>query len=186
MNIKNLIMTFSGTVIRIAVLILAVVFIMSIGEKAYDFGFRLFAEEPMTSEPGVDISFTLTDDMDDSEIADSLVEKGLIRDALLFRIQKKLSSSEGDFRAGTYTLNTSFSIEEIINILKGLNKDGSEPEGYENSEKIDVTDDATGLETGGVLSEESGYSEGDAFEGEGQSEDNSFEGEGDEESAIED
>lgn len=175
MNIKNLIMTFSSTVIRIAVLILAVVFIMSAGKKAYDFGFRLFAEEPMTPEPGVDISFTVTDDMDDSDIADSLVEKGLIRDALLFRIQNKLAGSNDDFRASTYTLNTSYTIEEIINVLNGLNKDGSEPEGYENTEEIEETDDATGLETGGVLSEEAGYAEGDAFEGEG-----------DEESAIED
>ena len=43
----------------------------------------------------------------------------MIRDVNLFRIQNLITANPEGFREGTYTLNTSMTPEEMINILSG-------------------------------------------------------------------
>lgn len=46
-----------------------------------------------------------------------LEKKGLIRDALLFRIQEMLSAYKDELLPGTYELNTSMTTEEMMEIM---------------------------------------------------------------------
>ena len=51
------------------------------------------------------------------EIGQILEEKGLIRDAKIFYIQETLSEYHGYLAPGIYELNTSMTIEEMINTM---------------------------------------------------------------------
>ncbi|HOO27150.1 MAG TPA: endolytic transglycosylase MltG [Lachnospiraceae bacterium] len=114
---KQLTMSFLGTIIRGALLVIAVLVIYKAGMKAYDFGFRIFTEEPMSEAPGRDIEITVSDGDGTKAVSKMLEEKGLIRDAQLFMIQAKLSEYSGDIQPGNYTLNTSMTAEEMLAVL---------------------------------------------------------------------
>lgn len=169
MKIKDLVFSFAGTIVRVAVLIIAIYVIIGAGKKAYDFGYRIFTEEPMAQPPGREVSVTVTDSDTDSTIATMLEEKGLIREALLFRIQKKLSVYKDDVKPGTYSLNTCMNTNEMLEILVGPVGDNDIDEQSMDDDGVDelnpATDDLTGLESGGVLSEETTDVE-DAYSGE--------------------
>lgn len=107
---------------RVTRLLFAIVIVMVIyvgALTAYDFGYRLFAEKPISLAPGKDVVVEIKEGMGTSAIADMLEQKGVIRDALVFNIQNLLSHYKGSFMAGTYTLNTSMDNEEIMAILSG-------------------------------------------------------------------
>lgn len=84
---------------------------------AYDFGYRVFTEPPMAEAPGRDVLVTIEKTMGAKEIANSLLEKGLIRDANLFRLQYELSAYKGEIIPGTYILNTSMTAKEMMVIM---------------------------------------------------------------------
>ena len=190
-NIKNITLAFAGTVVRVALIIIAIVCISNYAKKAYDFGYRVFAEEPMSAPPGRDISFVVGNDDSQSDIYQMLEDKGIIRDHTLFSIQKKLSVYKDDIKPGSYTLNTSMNSDEILEVLVGKENPDDEAEGEEDySEEVNpLSDDVTGIDSAGVLGEEGQYDEAAAFEDTEETQDesagNEFEGEGDEESAIE-
>ncbi len=97
-----------------------VVMVLYVGAMtAYDFGYRLFAESPMSLEPGRDITFVIEEGASVSSVAEQLEGQGIIRDALIFKIQNKLSHYSKGFQAGTYTLNTSMDNDEIMAVLSG-------------------------------------------------------------------
>lgn len=81
---------------------------------AYDFGYRVFTEPAMADKPGTAVVVTIEESMDAMDIADVLLEKGLIRDTNLFWLQYQLSAYKGDIKPGTYTLNTSQTPKELM------------------------------------------------------------------------
>lgn len=101
----------------LAVIIVVLVYMGSL--MAYDFGYRIFAEKPVSPTAGVEYTVTVEEGMNVSQVADMLEEKGIIRDALIFKIQNRLSHYKGGFMAGTYTVNTSMDNDEIMAILSG-------------------------------------------------------------------
>lgn len=93
---------------------LAVLFYVGITE-AYAFGYSVFTSDPVSVEPGTDITVTIEDEMDSAQIAALLKEKGVIRDEQVFAVQELLyTSKKYKIRPGTYVLNTSWSATEII------------------------------------------------------------------------
>jgi len=189
-RLKDVTIALAGTIVRVALVILAAIFIMKIAGKAYDFGYRIFAEEPMSAAPGRDINVTVSSGDSQKEIIQMLEDKGIIRDRLLFTVQKKFSLYKSDIEPGTYTLNTSMTTDEILEVLVGKEDDDDDDtlEPVELTEEINPeTDDVTGLESAGVLGEEGEYDEGVAFEDESSENgtQGEYEGEGDEESAVE-
>ena len=107
---------------RITKVLVAVVIVMMIyigALNAYDFGYRLFAEKPVSLAPGKEVIVVIEEGMGTNAIADMLEEQGVIRDALIFKVQNKLSHYSGGFLAGIYTVNTSMTNEEIMAILSG-------------------------------------------------------------------
>ncbi len=117
MKIQQFAYSFLGTVIRVVILIILAIVLFKLGGKAYEFGFRIFTEEPMSEPPGRDIQVTVSKSDGIKEVAEMLEEKGLIRDSFLFRIQEKVSLYDGDIHPGIFTLNTSMTAEEMFGVL---------------------------------------------------------------------
>ena len=106
----------TGTiVVAVAVIILGYL----IASKAYNFGYRLFAEKPMSLAPGIEKVVVIEEDMSLRDVAKMLERGGVIRDAGIFKVQNKFSHYSSSFEAGTYTLNTSMTNEEIMAVLSG-------------------------------------------------------------------
>lgn len=139
MNVKNLALGFMGFIVRAAILAVAILLIYKAGQKAYDFGFRIFTEEPMSSEPGRDVAVTIVQGDSTMDVADMFEEKGLIRDAKLFYVQKACSEYNGDIKPGFYTLSTAMTADDMFAIIAG--KEGEEPseEDEEFESEFEVT-----------------------------------------------
>ena len=96
---------------------LAILFYVGI-TRAFQFGYSVFTSDPVAVEPGAEITVTITEDMDSQQIAQLLKESGVIRDEDVFRVQEFFYTSERVIiHPGTYTLNNSWSAEEILAVL---------------------------------------------------------------------
>ncbi|MCM1264255.1 MAG: endolytic transglycosylase MltG [Butyrivibrio sp.] len=117
MDIKQIIGSILETCIKIAAVIFVVMFVYNTSIKAYDYGYRVFAEEPMTFGEGRTISIYVKSEDSVKDIGVNLQEKGLIRDANLFYVQELLSEYHGKIQPGIYDLNTSMKPEEMIAVM---------------------------------------------------------------------
>lgn len=134
MNGKQMAGTILGTVVKIAIAVLVVFYVYKAAGIAYDYGYRIFAEGPVSEEPGFDVSIAITSDKDVRDIGELLESRGLIRDGQLFVLQELLSKYHGKIKEGAYTLNTSMSVEEMLEIMAGETEE-TESE-TENSSEI--------------------------------------------------
>lgn len=117
MDIKQLAASVVETIIKIVIAVFLVRFVFGLAVNAYDYGYRVFAEEPMTIGDGRTISISVGVDDSVKDVGENLEEKGLIRDANLFLIQTILSENYGKINPGIYDLNTSMRTEEMLEIL---------------------------------------------------------------------
>lgn len=117
MDIKQIIGSILETCIKIAAVIFVVMFVYNTSVKAYDYGYRVFAEEPMTFGEGRTISIYVKSEDSVKDIGENLQEKGLIRDANLFYVQELLSEYHGKIQPGIYDLNTSMKPEEMMAVM---------------------------------------------------------------------
>lgn len=118
-----------GTIFKFVILAVVVVGVFRISINAYDFGYRIFAEEPVSEAPGRDVSIAVTDDMSMKDIAKLLKNKGLVRDANLFYFQEKLSEYKDLLKPGVYELNTSMTAEEMLAVMGTKTEEEIESEG---------------------------------------------------------
>ena len=116
-DVKEIILSVLRTAVKIMLTVLLVVVIYRGAQFGYEIGYRVFSEEPVSQGEGRDITVTITEGMGSSEIADLLEEEGVIRSALVFKLQNRLSSYKTTMKAGTYTLNTSMTNDEIMEAL---------------------------------------------------------------------
>jgi len=156
MDIKQVVGSIVETIIKVAAVLFLISFVYDTAIKAYDFGFRVFAEEAMTTGEGRIISVYVEPDDSVRDIGKMLEEKGLIRDADLFFVQELLSEHHGKINPGIYDLSTSMRSDEMLAIM------AAEPEETEGADT-----DKTG---GSAESEEGndgeGAEDGDAGDGE--------------------
>ncbi|MCX4268350.1 MAG: aminodeoxychorismate lyase [Lachnospiraceae bacterium] len=101
--------------LKMIVAVLVAVMLVQTSQKAYDFGLQIFHPEPVSQQPGKDIIVIVEEKDSDLEVAKRLESKGLILDAYVFFIQAKLYKA--DLYAGTYTLNTSMTSEEMLKLI---------------------------------------------------------------------
>lgn len=101
----------------ILITILVILGVVNAAEWSYGFGYRVFTEEAVDRAPGIDKSVTISGEMSAKQIGELLEEKGLIRDANLFVAQLKLSAYSDKMKAGTYTLNTSMTAKDMMQIM---------------------------------------------------------------------
>lgn len=119
-----------GTVIKVVVTAVFLMFVYRYAVEAYDYGYRIFGEESMDAEPGRDVTVTIGEHDSTQDVAEMLMQRGLIRDAKLFVIQEKLSGLEEGIQPGTYDLNTAMKVEEMLEIFAAGNGE-TETEGME-------------------------------------------------------
>lgn len=125
MNTKQMIVAVLGMICRVAVAVLAIVLVYKGAVIAYDYGYRVFQEPPVAEKPGADVQVEITVGKSALQIGEILESKGLIRDAKLFYVQNLLSHYKDKLRAGVYTLNTSMTMEEMMQIMSATEPDES-------------------------------------------------------------
>ncbi len=118
-NTREIIVSVFSVAVKIIIVIIAAMLIFKYAMTAYDYGYRIFSEEPMGSGEGRVVSVTITSDMKVKDIGELLENKGLIRDSVLFRLQERLSENHGKIVPGTYELNTNMTAEQMITIMAG-------------------------------------------------------------------
>ena len=114
MNLKQLFGAMSATIFRIcitAVIVLAVIFL---SVSAYDFGYAVFADAPVSTGEAQMISVVITEDKDTMEVAELLEDKGIIADAKIFYVQEMLSDTTGGIQPGVYELSSNMTSSEIL------------------------------------------------------------------------
>lgn len=117
MNVKSLIASVFGTIIKIALAIVIILGIYRGAVMAYDYGYRIFEEEPMSSGEGRQVVVTIPEGMTAGEMGSLFLQKGLIRDDKLFILQYYLSEYRRDILPGTFTLSTSMTVEEMMETM---------------------------------------------------------------------
>ena len=170
MNIKSIALGFMGFIVRASILAVLILVIFRTGQKAYEFGFRIFTEEAMSPAPGRDVAVTIVQGDSTMDVGEMLEEKGLIRDSKLFYVQKKCSVYDDDIKPGFYTLNTSMTAEDMFAIIAGRKDEGEKGDSEDDESEdlgIDVVTDETAGES--ALDKASGEWEGteaDTMDGE--------------------
>src|SRR6516225_6354347 len=89
--------------------------------------------QPVNADQGKTVAIVVQSGDGTRQIADELQAKGLIRNALAFRIWARIKGLDTHLQAGAYNLNTSMTIDAIIGQLLNAQPDDyvvSLPEGW--------------------------------------------------------
>lgn len=129
MNLKDFIGGTAQLIIKLVAFAFIIMYIFRFSAMAYDYGYRVFTEEPMSLGEGRTISIYIENDQSVMDVGDMLQEKGLIRDAKLFFVQELLSEHHGNIQPGIYDLSTSMTPEEMLAVI------AQKPETEEESEE---------------------------------------------------
>lgn len=117
MSAKQIVGSTIEMIIKIVVFAFIIMFLYKAAVTAYDYGYRVFAEEPVSEGEGRIISVYVEENNSVSDIGQMLEEKGLIRDGKLFVIQELLSEHHGKIQPGIYDLNTAMTSQEMIAVM---------------------------------------------------------------------
>lgn len=98
-------------------------------KRAYSLGYEIFGSEPVAEAPGTDKIFVVEEGMSKSQCMDNLEKAGLIRNKTVAMIQEFFY--EYEIYPGTYTLNTSMTVKEILAELNEKPEVPTEPESEE-------------------------------------------------------
>ncbi len=128
MSTSKIVLKIVSISFSILVILLVVLGISKLGGFAYDFGYRVFTEAPISQEPGKDVLVQIDGSMSGMEIGQLLQEKGLVRSGELFYTQLKMSAYNDQLKSGVYTLNTSMDSKEMMQIMTGSELDTEEIE----------------------------------------------------------
>ncbi len=123
---REMIISIFSIALKVVLFVIAAMFIYKYALIGYDYGYRIFGEEPMATGEGRKVAVTVGADMGVKDIGQTLENKGLIRDANLFRIQERLSEHHGEIKPGIYELNTNMTAEEMIAIMASVEEEGGD------------------------------------------------------------
>lgn len=106
-----------GYVLNILMMVLIAFVVVQLAAVSYDLGYRVFTEPAMESAPGRDVMVEVEQSMSAWDLGIEMEEKGLVDNHVLFTIQLKLSSYAKNIKAGLYTLNTSMTAKEMMQVM---------------------------------------------------------------------
>lgn len=106
-------------VVKVLLLVVLVYLLATWGMKAYEFGYGVFAQEAVSLPPGREVAVTLAEGTSALDLAKTLENKGLIKDANVFYIQYLLSEQKDELKAGSYLLSTAQTADEMLKIMAG-------------------------------------------------------------------
>lgn len=113
----KIVLSVVGSILSISIMILVVIVVLRAGRVSYDLGYRIFTEPAMEEAPGQDISVRIDKNMSPMELGNLLEEKKLVNSGLLFMLQLKVLDYDDKLKAGTYTLNTSQTAREMMQVM---------------------------------------------------------------------
>ena len=148
MNGKYLVGAVIEAVIKVIVIAVVVMFVFRTATTAYDFGYKVFADKPVSVSGGRTITVGIAESASVKDIAQMLEEKGLIEDARLFVVQELLSAYHGEILPGIYDLSTSMTAEEMLAVMstpaeESKEEDDDVGESVEESEESENTEGMT-------------------------------------------
>lgn len=117
MKAKQIIGATVELIVKVVVFVAIFMFVLNTSIKAYEYGYRVFAEEPVSVGEGRTISVIVEEADLVSDIGEMLQEKGLIRDGKLFMVQELLSEHHGKIQPGIYDLNTSMTSYDMLAVM---------------------------------------------------------------------
>ena len=126
MKIGKAILSVLAILCRILICLFLILMIYRLAFKAYDFGYRVFAEPAVAEGTGTDVVVQIPLGSDASEIGKILKNAGLINDDKLFVAQELLSEYHGKLEPGTYSLNTSMKSEEMMAAMSPATEESTE------------------------------------------------------------
>lgn len=128
MSLKYVIGTTAQIIIKVVLFAYLIMYIFRAATAAYDYGYRVFTEPPVSYGEGRIISIYIKEDQSALDVGEMLESKGLIRDGRLFMIQELLSENHGKIQPGVYDLNTSMTPQEMLEIIAQEPEMDEEPE----------------------------------------------------------
>lgn len=117
MSIKEILGSTVQIIVKVVIFTYMIMYIFRAATAAYDYGYRVFAEEPVSFGEGRIISVYIEGGASALDVGNMLQEKGLIRDGRLFMIQELLSENHGNIQPGVYDLNTSMTAQEMLEVI---------------------------------------------------------------------
>ena len=117
MSIKTVIGSTVELIIKVVALVFIASYIIKAAVAAYDYGYRIFTEAPVSLGEGRVISVSVEEPVSVRDVGQMLQERGLIRDANLFVIQELLSEDHGKIQPGIYDLSTSMTAQEMMAVM---------------------------------------------------------------------
>ncbi|MBQ7918978.1 MAG: endolytic transglycosylase MltG [Lachnospiraceae bacterium] len=135
MDIKKLIGVVASTILKVVVYAAIIMFIWRAAYLAYDYGYRIFEEAPMSTGNGRVVTVTIPENMSAKEMGTLLEQKGLIRDANLFILQYYLSEYKVDLLPGTFELSTAMTVDEILKTMTIVPEEAEEESAEETQEE---------------------------------------------------
>lgn len=117
MKLKEVVGSTVQLIVKVVAFAFIIMYILRLAAAAYDYGYRVFAEEPVSTGEGRIISVYIEDNDSAKDVGEMLQDKGLIRDAKLFLVQELLSEQHGKIQPGIYDLNTSMTVQEMLGVI---------------------------------------------------------------------
>ena len=109
----------AGGVFKIALYICIIVFLIWIGKSTYQFGYDVFNQQAMSPGEGQQVTVVVKEGSSAYNVGRTLEQKGLVKNALAFAVQERMSAYHGKIKAGTYLLSTAYTPTRILAVLSG-------------------------------------------------------------------
>ena len=114
----------AGGVFKTALYICIIVFLIWVGKSAYQFGYDVFNQQAMSPGKGQQVTVVVKEGSSAYKVGRTLEQKGLVKSALAFAVQERMSAYHGQIKAGTYLVSTAYTPTRILAVLSG--KDSEE------------------------------------------------------------
>ena len=108
---------------KIAIIILSILVLIIVAACAVVFWYKTNLK-PVDANDSSSFTFAVSEGTATRVIAQNLEDQGLIKSALAFRIYMKFEAEDKNIRTGSYTINKTMSVAEIVT---ELNKGGKKP-----------------------------------------------------------
>ena len=125
---KQFIVSVGTAAVKIILFVFIVRYVIGTATEAYAFGYRIFTEEPVSAEPGITYTVTLSEETTPEQVAEALEDYGLVRDRDVFYVQYLLSAYRGKLMPGNYELSTAMTGEEMLQVMSSSYVDEEEEE----------------------------------------------------------
>lgn len=136
MKIKKTLTSSAVMLIKIALVVIVIIVVYRLTFKAYDFGYRIFADTAIDSQPGITRAVSIAEGLSAKEIGKILEDRELIKDSTLFILQERFSEYHDKIKPGQYELSTAMTPYEMMEIMSRE----PEEEPYEEVELPQITE----------------------------------------------